>query len=292
MDHEIEVFDQNFNSSHAHLTAWVQVPSISGSTDTVISMYYGSNGASNTEDAASVWDDLYETVWHFSESAGNGSYIEDSSGRTHDGLPMSTTYWQNGVISSGRQFQDAVGNYMSIIEGDEIFDGWSDWYMSFWLYIDIASDAEFEATEPQVFFKQNSMWLARIFRLGGAPGEGTFQVDVNFVTAGTRFHNVGVKRLEWNYIVMKYESSGDGALHLYNYIDGALFDSGVDASVGTGDRLVDDTTDFILSSNGGRTPIPGIFAGCGKKSRRKIGKTVRAPTSTGSQTKPAPPICR
>ncbi|MHA2377187.1 MAG: DUF2341 domain-containing protein, partial [Candidatus Thorarchaeota archaeon] len=259
LDYEIEVFDQNFNSSHAHLTAWVQVPSISGSTDTVISMYYGSNGASSTEDAASVWDDLYETVWHFSESAGNGSYIEDSSGRTHDGLPMSTTYWQNGVIYSGRQFQDAVGNYMSIIEGDEIFDGWSDWYMSFWLYIDIASDAEFEANEPQVFFKQNSMWLARIFRLGGAPGEGTFQVDVNFVTAGTRFHNVGVKRLEWNYIVMKYESSGDGALHLYNYIDGALFDSGVDATVGTGDRLVDDTTDFILSSNGGRDPIPGIF---------------------------------
>ncbi|MGD9397286.1 MAG: DUF2341 domain-containing protein, partial [Candidatus Thorarchaeota archaeon] len=260
LDYEIEVFDPDYNGTHAHLTTWVNVPELSASTDTVITMHYGSDIAARSEDPEDVWQNLYESVWHFSEASGNGSFILDSAGRTHEGLPMSTTYLPSGVINSGRQFQDAVGNYMSVIEGDEIFNGWSDWYMSFWLYIDIASDAEFEADEPRVFFKQDSMWLARVYRQSGWPaGNGVFQVDVRFDTAGTRYHNVGVRRQEWNYIVMKYESSGDGALHLYNFLDGSLADDSVDYSVGTGDRLVDDPSDFILGSAGGGTPIPGFF---------------------------------
>ena len=259
LNYELEVFDQNYNSSHAHLTAWVRVPVLSSSTDTVISMYYGSETASRTEDSESVWGDNYESVWHFSESSGSGSYVMDSSGRAHDGLPMSTSYEPTAVINSGREFQNAVGNYVSVIEGDEVFNGWDDWYMSFWLYIDIASDVEFEANEPRVFFKQDSMWLARVFRNPAWPaGHGVFQVDVNFDLAGKRYHNVGVLRQEWNYIVMKYESSGDGALHLYNFLDGALADSSVDSSVGTGDRLVDDQSDFVLGDHQGNS-IPGIF---------------------------------
>jgi hypothetical protein len=259
LDYELEVFDQNFNSSHAHLVAWVHVPSLSSTTDTTISMCYGSDSATRTEDASSVWGDLYDSVWHFSESSGNGSFIEDSSGRTTDAMPMSTAYTQNGVICGGRRLQDAVGNYIPVLEGDEIFDGWSDWYMSFWLYIDYATDAELEVIEPRILYKGGSMRMARLFRFNGWPaGTANFQVDVDFFTATTRYHNVGVRRLEWNFIVMKYESSGDGALHLYNYIDGALYDSTIDSSVGTGDRLADDPSDFLIGDDSS-TVISGIF---------------------------------
>ncbi|MHA2160771.1 MAG: hypothetical protein ACXABE_17885, partial [Candidatus Thorarchaeota archaeon] len=34
--HEVELFDQTYNSTHAHLAAWVKVPLLSGSSDTVI----------------------------------------------------------------------------------------------------------------------------------------------------------------------------------------------------------------------------------------------------------------
>jgi hypothetical protein len=263
LDFEMEVFDQNYNGTHAHLTAWVSVPTLSSSTDTVISMYYGSDSPSNTDGSTNIWSDAYDAVWHFSESAGNGSFIVDSAGRVHDGLPMSTAYTQNSIINSGRQVQYATDNYIPVIQGDEIFDGWSDWYMSFWLYIDIGSDSEFEAGEPRLIYKDGSMWLARVFRQSGWPtGEGVIQIDVNFVSYGTEYFQVSVKRQEWNYVVMKYESSGDGGLHSYSFIDGTMFDSR-QYSIGTGDRLVDDSSEFAIGSSdslsGGGNPVPGIF---------------------------------
>ncbi|MFW9784580.1 MAG: hypothetical protein ACFFFB_20030, partial [Candidatus Heimdallarchaeota archaeon] len=41
LDHEIELFDQTYNSTHAHLIAWVRIPILSTSIDTIIHMYYG-----------------------------------------------------------------------------------------------------------------------------------------------------------------------------------------------------------------------------------------------------------
>ncbi|MFW9819673.1 MAG: hypothetical protein ACFFE5_08695, partial [Candidatus Thorarchaeota archaeon] len=43
LDHEIELFDQAFNSTHARLVAWVLIPSLSGIIDTIIRMYYGNS---------------------------------------------------------------------------------------------------------------------------------------------------------------------------------------------------------------------------------------------------------
>ncbi|MFW9963939.1 MAG: DUF2341 domain-containing protein, partial [Candidatus Sifarchaeia archaeon] len=250
LDYELEVFDQNYNASHAHLTAWVKVPTLSGSTDTVISMYYGSESASGTENPKGVWGDDYDTVWHFSESSGSGSYILDSSGRTHDGFPMSTSYSQSGMINNARQFQDAAGNYMSVIEGDEFFDGELDWQLSFWLYTNFSSDSEwyissapYYGPEPHIFDKSNSLISARVFTWGGP--EGTFQVDVHFDGAPTEYLNVGITNRAWNYIVMKYEGSGSGRLYGYSFLNGAPVSSG-STLVGSGISLVADPSNFLL----------------------------------------------
>ncbi|MHA2204085.1 MAG: DUF2341 domain-containing protein, partial [Candidatus Hodarchaeales archaeon] len=40
LDHEIEQYKRVFNSTHAHLVAWVKT-NLSGTQDTIISMYYG-----------------------------------------------------------------------------------------------------------------------------------------------------------------------------------------------------------------------------------------------------------
>ena len=43
LDHEIE----SYTDSTGDLVTWVEVPSLSSSTDTIIYMYYGNSGASN-----------------------------------------------------------------------------------------------------------------------------------------------------------------------------------------------------------------------------------------------------
>ena len=54
LSHEIE----SYNSSTGALVAWVKVPTLSTSADTVLYMYYGNSGATNQQDATGVWDSI------------------------------------------------------------------------------------------------------------------------------------------------------------------------------------------------------------------------------------------
>ncbi len=64
LNHEIETY----NSATGQLIAWVQVPSLSPATDTVIYMYFGSYPAApNQQNKTLVWDANYQGVWHLPE---------------------------------------------------------------------------------------------------------------------------------------------------------------------------------------------------------------------------------
>jgi RHS repeat-associated protein len=64
LNHEIETY----TSSTGQLTAWVQVPSLSPTANTVLYMYYGNPSASNQQNAAMTWDSNYGAVYHFPSS--------------------------------------------------------------------------------------------------------------------------------------------------------------------------------------------------------------------------------
>ena len=50
--------------STGQLIAWVSVPTVSASSDTVIYVYYGNGSAANQQNPTGVWDSNYEGVWH------------------------------------------------------------------------------------------------------------------------------------------------------------------------------------------------------------------------------------
>jgi len=107
LTHEIEVFNQTFNSTHAQLAAWVRIPSLSFTTDTTIFMYYGNSAMESCENATNVWNDNYRGVWHLNEISGNAL--------------DSTDYDVEGIIS-GDTIQGTDGK----IDGSYEFDGDSD----------------------------------------------------------------------------------------------------------------------------------------------------------------------
>ncbi|MHA1885958.1 MAG: DUF2341 domain-containing protein, partial [Promethearchaeota archaeon] len=59
LDHEIELFNQTYNSTHAQLIAWVRIPVLFTSLDTIIQMYYG-NPFMETQQNYGVWNNGYE----------------------------------------------------------------------------------------------------------------------------------------------------------------------------------------------------------------------------------------
>jgi len=81
LSHEIESYD----GSTGKLDAWVNVPSLSGTVDTVLYMYYGNANCGSQEDAEKVWDDDYAMVHHLDETSGTHY---DSTYNDNDGSPV------------------------------------------------------------------------------------------------------------------------------------------------------------------------------------------------------------
>ncbi|MFW9964862.1 MAG: DUF2341 domain-containing protein, partial [Candidatus Sifarchaeia archaeon] len=264
LDHEIELFDPDYSSTQAHLVAWVKVPMLSASTDTTIIMSYGDPFASRQENPLSIWEG-YESVWHLSEESGSGAFLGDSSQNGYNGTPRQTTFMQDAQIGGARYFQDVSNNYISFNNGQEIFNGWTDFQFSFWIYFDYSSDAEWTGEEPRIFEKGTSIDLVRTFRFssGWPAGTATFQPDIRFggeygCVNMTSYTGVYVKRQTWNYIVYKYESAGDGTLRAYSFANGALTDFGSDSDMESGNKLRYDTNMFQLGYDGNGVHLGGI----------------------------------
>ncbi len=113
LDHEIEYYK---NTATKELDAWVRIPDLSSSIDTVIYMYYGNNSAVNQANADAVWDSNFEMVLHLNESPSDGvAGHMDSTVNGNKGTPEN---FQNGTGTT-----DAVGK----IGGADDFAGDDDY---------------------------------------------------------------------------------------------------------------------------------------------------------------------
>jgi hypothetical protein len=75
LDHEIEVFDQTFNGTHAKLVVWVRLSVLSVTIDTIMRMYYGNSTMSSQQNPEGVWDSNYEAVYHMNQDPSSSSGI-------------------------------------------------------------------------------------------------------------------------------------------------------------------------------------------------------------------------
>jgi len=128
LDHEIELYD----SGTGHLVAWVKIPNLSSTTDTIFYLYYGNSGASNQQNPAGVWDSsTYMMVQHLT----GGTHLD------------STTHGNNGAVTGG------VTQVAGKIGGADSFDGTSG-YVS----IPDSSSLNFGTGSFSLTFWVNSIW--------------------------------------------------------------------------------------------------------------------------------------
>ncbi|MGA7985693.1 MAG: DUF2341 domain-containing protein, partial [Burkholderiales bacterium] len=129
--HEIELY----SSASGQLIAWVNVPSLSASTDSVIYMYYGNASAASQQNPSGVWDANFSGVWHLKES-GNGSANEylDSTSNSNDarggnGSSGATPSRVAGKIGYGQSFNGAqlingATSSMPAVNGNQTMSFW------------------------------------------------------------------------------------------------------------------------------------------------------------------------
>ncbi|MHA2282402.1 MAG: DUF2341 domain-containing protein [Promethearchaeota archaeon] len=243
LDHEIELFDQAYNSTHAQLVAWVRIPSLSTSVDTVIRMYYGNSTMVNRENPSGVWID-YKGVWHFAESSGDAkdSTLYDVNGTTTD-----INYQEEGNIGYCFNWTDGQSsqvNYGNPVDNHLDF-GTGNLTMSLWVNLDQDVD--------------NFQWIiSKGRRWSGDPGYGIlsditptsrwrFNIGDNsgvFQTAGDTIIDTD----EWHYVVGKIDRFSD---LMYVYQDAGNAEDSQDISLmGSIDSDIDLVQPFNPSSYG------------------------------------------
>jgi len=119
------------------LVAWVNVPSLSSTEDTVLYMYYGNPSCGNQENVAGTWDSDYRTVWHLNQVAGGGGSILDSTSNNHDGTDYGSPKFEAvGKIGTAIEFDGVndyltFGNPLDLQFGNSNYFTLEGWYRSF-----------------------------------------------------------------------------------------------------------------------------------------------------------------
>ena len=151
LSHEIETY----TSATGALIAWVNVPSLSVTVDTVLYIYYGNPGASNQQNPTAVWDADYQGVWHLKE---NGALARDSTSHANNATSGTLPTQTAGAIGFGQAFD---GSTQTVGIPDTAS-------------LQIATDGTFS-----VWFKVNDLRQSDLFEKGGNGGYTTWQDATN-----------------------------------------------------------------------------------------------------------------
>jgi len=114
LSHEIESYTWNSGA----LVAWVKVPTLSSTADTVLYMYYGNAATGSQQNTADVWSNGFQAVWHLTEvGTGTASDYLDSSmhgnnGEGGGGTVGAVPSQAAGQIGNGQSL-DGVNDYIS-----------------------------------------------------------------------------------------------------------------------------------------------------------------------------------
>ena len=199
--HEIEYFDNDTGE----LLAWVKVPSLSGSVNTSLYLYYGNSSCENMQNPENVWHPNFVMVQHFHESSGTHY---DSTSYGNDGSPQ-------GILN-----QSAVGK----IDGADKLDGSDD-------YVEVANNESLQLTNAisvEVWAKADSFSSYRT--IAAKDDIYTFsewwfgynylnKLDFKFnAHHGVSINsNTVITDSDWHHLVGVYNGS-----HIYVFVDGTL----------------------------------------------------------------------
>ncbi len=256
--HEIEKFDNTPGSEE--LVAWVKIPQLSTSTDTVIYMYYGNPNALAQENPQGVWDSSYKGVWHLKEEyAGTGSLAlyKDSTSNNNDGDDYISAIGQEGQINGGKEF-DGLNDYIAVPDSPSLKFGTGDFTVSLWTKLD----------DPGT-----TQYLINKYPGGGVPG---FHVSINsdgvlwvmehgntldFSVAGT----TKINNSTWHYLTY-VRNSNTGYREIW--VDGAR-----QANAIYGVDNIDTTDKMVIS---GRYTTPTTTWAQGKIDEIRLSGTARS----------------
>jgi archaellum component FlaG (FlaF/FlaG flagellin family) len=110
LSHELE----SYNGTTGELIAWVKVPTLSDTSDTVLYVYYGNSTCADQQDVANVWDSNFKLVQHLQEDpSGSAPQMIDSTSNNNNGTPY-------GAMTSADQITGKIDGSLDFDTNDRI----------------------------------------------------------------------------------------------------------------------------------------------------------------------------
>jgi hypothetical protein len=216
LDHEVEFYDE----TTGELVAWVEMPTVSASTDTDIYIYYGNtNGIADQWDVAGTWDSNFAGVWHLNEEqagTGGSDVYQDATSNDNDGIDRVAATGQTGQVFNGQEF--GTSDWIEIAH-DPSVDLRDSMTISFWVRPTSDSGTFARIVEKGLWGYGSSYYF------GGGNGTNDLTFYLNgqevFDTADDVL-TVGV----WQHAAVSYTSNGDGTGTARLYLNGSEIATG------------------------------------------------------------------
>lgn len=205
---------ESYNPSTGAIIYWVQLPTVSHTSDTVFYMFYGNASvAADQSNKNGVWDSNYAGVWHLA----NGSTLsaQDSTSNGNNGTIAGATA-TTGQVDGGAKF-NGTSQYIDAGNGSSLQITGNAVTVEAWFYTSelYPSQSEKMVTKempsnanPYVAYAMNRVGGSSALQFGIATGGAGTYVGVNTPTP--------ISTNSWNHVVGTYDGS-----HVKIYYNGA-----------------------------------------------------------------------
>ena len=218
LNHEIEAY----NGTTGQFVAWVQIPTLSHTADTVIYFFYDNSSITTSqENRSGVWDSNFAAVYHMADNAANTT-ITDSTGANSGAAQVNTnTKTATGEISAGISFNGS-SDYITVTENGHFNFDASPFTLEAWVKDDTAASGFSGAFHRMISWHDPSK---RIQMGIGQDTTGTkrlFYLMNSNATAVPNQASAGNAPTGFNHVVATF----DGTSTYHIYLNGVNADGG------------------------------------------------------------------
>ena len=232
---------ESYNGSTGAVSFWVQIPTVSHTTDTVIYLFYGNSSVTvDPSSASGTWDTNYKAVWHLP----NGTTLtaNDSTSGAHNGTLSGSTppAAAAGKIGGGAGLNGSTA--FIDVPGSSSLEPSSAITVSAWVKYTTANNYAKIFGRP---YRSTSNWSAPYLSVDLMQSSGTTgKPALELAFSGTLYSVTATTALNdgsWHYIVGTYDGS-----NMKIYEDGQL--NAATARTGTIDYSAATLPDITLGS--------------------------------------------
>lgn len=206
LNREIVAYDNTADT----MEAWVKVPSVSSTTDTVIYIWYGNSGASEPaandadEGSQGVWDANFVGIYHLQEAVNNdpNGYLDSTSNAKHlTGSNMASTSlagpWIGGLAAVFDGVDDVMTGGVSAIQAPP-------WSASAWVkHPSIASGAQLVR-----HYADNNNYVSLLLGTSWNQTVLTAQVyPIQYGSAGAAAESASISANTWTHVAGNNQSA-------------------------------------------------------------------------------------